>query len=499
MRRSSALILIVLISASAIHLQSEARFSYEFEKVAVFLALHFDPLSWGQIGPNLPYLGISLLMSLAGTGLAFALAIPYSFVSWQSRSNRLLRALVDAPLVAFRTIPDLVIALVLVLALGFGPAVGALAVGLGSFAVVSTMLTDLAIANSRFAPHARNSGSSSFQIYFGLIVRQSKVEIIELFLFRFEVHFRLSTFLGLVGVGGIGELLQKFASNFQITQLLVAVAMIALSVLALELVSRRIMSLLRRAQSEGSIRLVANSISISTMFSMLILLISHPLNLRPPRITELIMRLANPDFTTWSSQIWLGLIDSLSIAFTAGPLAFLVGVLLAAGSSSKFSPFGRSFGVGIRMVLAILRSVPTLVWALLTVTSVGFGLGSGFIAATLGLTFFVAKYVAPIFDEPDSTLVQSMRNSGASSWQLFLHIVLFEKRVRVIDSMVFVLDVAMRYSLVMGIVGAGGIGSLLLGASRAFDFSTLSAILIILVTVVGAVQVVLRVAPPKTT
>ncbi len=135
----------------------------------------------------------------------------------------------------------------------------------------------------------------------------------------------------------------------------------------------------------------------------------------------------------------------------------------------------------------ICRAVPDLVWALLFVTAVGLGPFPGSLALTIHSVGMLGRLLAEVIEDMDMGPMDALTSTGAGRLQMFTHAVVPTVLPSLMGITLYRLDDNIRSSLVLGFVGAGGIGFQLLTAMNLFDYRTVSLLLIItFVLVIGA-------------
>ena len=186
----------------------------------------------------------TLAMSIAGTAIAVLISLPVGFcASRKTAPNRVIYMIARGPLNGLRSIPELIMGIVFVAAVGFGALPGVLALGLHSVGMVGKFFAE-AIEHCDNAPieAARAAGASPFQIVTRAILPQVLPQLADVTIYRWEYNFRASTILGTVGAGGIGfELMTSLRiMNYQ------EVLAIMLVVLLMVTVVDQVGALLRR-------------------------------------------------------------------------------------------------------------------------------------------------------------------------------------------------------------------------------------------------------------
>ncbi|MGH3714219.1 MAG: phosphonate ABC transporter, permease protein PhnE [Micromonosporaceae bacterium] len=142
-----------------------------------------------------------------------------------------------------------------------------------------------------------------------------------------------------------------------------------------------------------------------------------------------------------------------------------------------------------RSLLSLLRSVPDVVFALIFVTAVGLGPFAGVLALVFHNTGVMGKLWAEAMEESDLGPRDALRVSGASGAQTALHAVLPTVLPQFVGLLLYRFDVNVRSSLVLGLVGAGGIGFLINQSIKLFRFDEMAThILVVLVLVIAVDQ-----------
>jgi len=185
---------------------------------------------------------------------------------------------------------------------------------------------------------------------------------------------------------------------------------------------------------------------------------------------------------------------TVAIATAGLSVAFAIAVPLALVSSARLSisSLGRRMGRGAylsrqaaRWAAIVLRSVPELVWALLFVRVVGLGPTSGVIAIGIAYGGMLGKVYAEILESGDGATTQALLRNGAGRLQALLYGALPQCSTELVSYTVYRWECAIRSSVVLGFVGAGGLGQELDNAAKMFAGAEVSAILIIFVGLVA--------------
>lgn len=137
-----------------------------------------------------------------------------------------------------------------------------------------------------------------------------------------------------------------------------------------------------------------------------------------------------------------------------------------------------------RALLVVLRGVPELVWALIFVRVFGLGPAAGVLA--LGLTYggMLAKVYGEILESVDRRPADALRRSGASRPLAIVYGLLPQAAGELVSYTVYRWECAIRASVVMGFVGAGGLGQLMDQAMKMLNGGEAASILAVFVILV---------------
>lgn len=142
-----------------------------------------------------------------------------------------------------------------------------------------------------------------------------------------------------------------------------------------------------------------------------------------------------------------------------------------------------------RALMSFFRAVPSFVFGLVFVTAVGLGTFPGVLAIIVHNMGVMGKLWSEAMEEIDEGPVEALRSAGASSAQTATHVVLPSVLPQFISLFLYRVDVNTRDSLVLGIVGAGGLGFILTNAVQEFDFPLMMTyVLMVLIMVVALDQ-----------
>ncbi len=207
-----------------------------------------------------------------------------------------------------------------------------------------------------------------------------------------------------------------------------------------------------------------------------------------PALAQIASEMVPPDFARW--RAWLRpLLDTLAMSVAGTALAVALALPLALLAAPNTSPHP-AVQQGARMVLNVLRSIPELIMGILFVAAVGFGALPGVLALGLHSVGMVGKFFAESIEHADPRPIEAAHAAGGSRLQVILRAVLPQTLPQMADTTIYRWEYNFRASTVMGAVGAGGIGTELMGSLRLMDYPQVGAILLCIlgcVTVVDAI------------
>jgi len=185
---------------------------------------------------------------------------------------------------------------------------------------------------------------------------------------------------------------------------------------------------------------------------------------------------------------------TLYTAFLGTVLSIPAALLMAVLGARTTTPNGIVYQ-GARSVLSLLRAIPEIVFALVFVTAVGLGPFPGVLALVFHNVGVMGKLWSEAIETVDDGPVDALRVAGARRPQVVAHAVMPAVAPQFVGLLLYRFDVNVRASLVLGLVGAGGIGFLINQSIKLFQFDVMLTqilIVLVLVVVVDNVSAVLR-------
>jgi len=203
-------------------------------------------------------------------------------------------------------------------------------------------------------------------------------------------------------------------------------------------------------------------------------------------MVDIVRRATPPDFSQLPTVAWPAL-ETIDIAIFGTLAGVCMALPLAVLAAANVTPT-RVLYYASRGIIGFTRAVPDLVWALLFVTAVGLGPFPGGLALAVHSIGMLGRLFAETIENMDMAPIDALSATGASRMQVFSHGVVPSVMPALFGIGLYRLDENIRSSLVLGFVGAGGIGFQLLTAMNLFQYREVSLLLIVVFVIVFAAE-----------
>jgi phosphonate transport system permease protein len=188
-----------------------------------------------------------------------------------------------------------------------------------------------------------------------------------------------------------------------------------------------------------------------------------------------------PDFERWE-LLREGIVESLQMATLSTALGTVLGIPVAIMAARNVAP-RPVYAVG-RATVSLGRTFHEIIVAIVLVKAVGFGPLAGTLTLTVNSLGFFSKLLAEQIEQIDRGQVEAVRATGARRGAILVYGVLPQVLPRLIGLTVYQWDIHLRQSTIIGIVGAGGIGTTLYNSFARYDYDFTLAILLVIVAIV---------------
>ena len=493
-------------------------------QVTRFLSAAFRPdLSREIINLAIPSLLVTLAYAVAGTAVSLVIGIVGGILSsevwWQSvfpqrydRTRRLQRHMlpwvgIRALLAVPRAIHEVIWGLFFLNVLGLDPLVAILAIGIPFGTITAKVYADILDETPRNALHAlQNSGVTPLKAFLYSLLPQALPDLISYGFYRLECAIRSVAVLGLIGAGGLGFQILLSLQSLKYEQVWTFLyLLILLSGLTdgwSSLMHRRL-STSRYMNSRSTRNRRATMIGGFMRNSVLALLLLVPWSfwyvqvdvttLFAERATRLFAGVVRDVFPPNLDPAPLGNLFQLSaqtlcMSILAMTLAGFGGLLLSYPAAANLSLQGGILGTGstnaLRAVMSavvllasrgfllVSRAMSEGIWALLVLFVLFPGILPGAIALGMYNLGVVGRLMAEVTENADPRPLVALKGQGASNAQIFFYGVLPQTLSKNLAYVLYRWEVCVRATVVVGLVGAGGLGRLLGDQLSSFDYGS---------------------------
>jgi len=182
-------------------------------------------------------------------------------------------------------------------------------------------------------------------------------------------------------------------------------------------------------------------------------------------------------------NIRFALWETIQMAFIATYFGALMSLPAALLASRNLSP--SYISLPFRLFLATIRTIPSLIWALMFVIIFGLGPRAGTIALSFYTMGYLSKFQYETFEGLLSDAIEALTALGASKIQIIRYVVLPESANHLISQILFMFEYNIRAGSIIGFVGAGGLGFLLSYYLSYFQFhAMLTTLIYLLITII---------------
>jgi len=192
-----------------------------------------------------------------------------------------------------------------------------------------------------------------------------------------------------------------------------------------------------------------------------------------------------PDLAHVMQPDFLGaIVDTFQMSYVATVVGLLIAIPLSWFASFNMTPSRRFLYPVCRLFVMTCRSVHEMIWTIILVAVVGFGMLPGTLAMTLFCIGFGGKLMTEAVESVRKGPIEAIRATGAGHLQTFVFAVLPQVRVAWAGIAIYTWDVVFRASTVVGFFGAGGMGHYLRESVQRVESRQVTAIILTIVAIV---------------
>jgi phosphonate transport system permease protein len=205
-----------------------------------------------------------------------------------------------------------------------------------------------------------------------------------------------------------------------------------------------------------------------------------------PNLMRLVSEMMPPDGSRLPN-IGKALLQTFQMGFVGAAIGIVISFFLATLASRRNTPHVAIYHV-TRFVIAFCRSVPDLVWAVIFVASVGLGAFAGTLTIIVDTVGFCGRFFAEAMEEVDKGPEEALKSIGAKRFYIIITAIIPAALPSFVNTSLYALEKAVRSSVVLGLVGAGGIGIELKVAMDMFEYQQAATIILCVFMLVIAVE-----------
>lgn len=413
-------------------------------------------------------------IEIAAAGMLLALLAGLLIGSWVGSGISGGRLLYSC-LVALRSFPDIVLAIICVILFGVGAGPGIIAIALFYGAALGKIYADLLRAAPRGPVNAlQATGAGRIVVTFFALLPLRANDLVSYGAYEFESAVRAAVIVGAVGGGGLGVELLGTINEFDYRR---ACSLLLLLILAVSLLDRFATEVKRRPIW---VVLLAPLMAVALWHNWPSMLAwRHAAgvygNMFPPTLP--IEELRAVPLLIW---------QTMEMALLGTGFACVAALPLSLFASRTLSPAW--LRIPTRRILEVLRSVPEVVWGLILVTASVLGPPAGIAALTLHCTGSLGRLFSESFDNVAQEPIRALSATGASRFTLALFGYIPMAAPTLAVHTLFRLEWNVRAAAVVGIIGAGGVGEVLYHSMQLFFYPRMLSYVLITGLLVAAVD-----------
>ncbi len=405
----------------------------------------------------------TLGLTLGAMTIAFAVSIPLGVAAGLRLRGS---TAILTGLAAFRSIPDLTLAILCVILFGVGPGAGMVALALYYTAAVAKMFSDiLRTAPRRPLDALAGTGATRLQIALYGLIPLKQGDLLTYGAFEFESALRASVVIGAVGGGGLGGELVGSLSAFDFRHVSTLILVLVILIAGLDRVATWLRRHPRWLLALPPLGLVALWIYSPRLFAL-----GHAAqvlsDMVPPQITA-------QGWAELPQRVW----ETVWMAVTGTLGAVAAAMVFGAASARSIAPAWLS--IPVRRLMELMRTIPEIVWGLVLIAVAGVGPTAGAWALGLHSAGSLSRLFADTLDNAPRAPQVAIAGTGASALMVGAYATAPLALGPLAAHSLFRLEWNLRMATVLGLIGAGGVGQALYNAQQLFFYKQMLAYVIV--------------------
>ncbi len=205
-----------------------------------------------------------------------------------------------------------------------------------------------------------------------------------------------------------------------------------------------------------------------------------------PRLGRFLSQAFPPDLTRLP-QVAQATVETFEMALLGTAIGAVLSLPLSLLAARNTTPNLVTYGLS-RSVIAFMRAVPDLVWGLIFIVTVGLGPAAGILAIAVDTIGFCGRFFAERVEEIEPGPLEALRSTGATEPAVIAGAIVPAAMPSFVATTLFSLEGATRSAVVLGLVGAGGIGIELATSMTLLRYDEAATIIVLIFLVVIAVE-----------
>lgn len=435
----------------------------------------------------------TLQMALLGTFFGALMALPLIVLGSQLVvRSALIYWPIRVVMNILRTIPDLLYAVLFVAAMGIGPLAGVGALSFFACAIIAKLTSESADnINPKPIEAIEATGAGKLQVIRYAVMPQLLPAFIDHTIYVFELNVRIATVIAYVGAGGIGSQLITALEWLRYDRAFAVVLTIFAAVIAIDFVGNRI----RDAFMQGiTLPRPVRWLALGALALLLVWSFTS-LEVELRRVLEglgyfrnLIWAIMTDPAMEYFSLAVYRMAQSVQIALIGTTISFLLAFPLGFLAVRSYTGIPVPLAMLFKQIPNAIRAFPELVLAIFFMATFGPGPMPGVLAIAIHSIGMLGKFNAEIVEKIRKEPVEALQATGASRLQVFRHAILPQVLPEFLALFIYRLEINVRAASVLGIVGAGGIGSLINEAQSYRAWDIVGVCLLVIIPVVMAID-----------
>lgn len=180
-------------------------------------------------------------------------------------------------------------------------------------------------------------------------------------------------------------------------------------------------------------------------------------------------------------------LDTIYMSFVAMVIGSFIAAFLSIFAAATTSPHP-ALQIGLRAFSAMFRNIPVIIWTILLVASFGLGKLVGTLSLLIVSVGMLVRCYAESLEEIDMGQIEALRSTGASYWQIIMQAVLPQFMPSMVGWSLYNLEINVRASTIVGMVGGGGLGFTIQSGMKLFQYKEVSMAVLLVLCIVLATE-----------